>query len=157
MRLIAPLFAAALLAALPASAATYRLGGLEVGGLWSRPAAAKMNGAGFLTVTNRGKAAERLMAVESPAARKVELHRSLMTNGVASMQRQDAGIAVPAGKTVTLAPGGYHVMFIGLARTQKSGDTIPATLVFQSGTKMKVEFEVQAAAPGAKADAHMHH
>ena len=156
MRLIAPLFAAALMAALPASAATYRLGGLEVGGPWSRPAAAKMNGAGFFTLTNRGKAADRLTAVESPAARKVELHRSLMTNGVASMQRQDQGIAVPAGRTVTLAPGGYHLMFIGLAKTQKSGDRIPATLVFQSGAKMKVEFVVGATAPAAEG-AHAHH
>lgn len=156
MRLIAPLFAVALLAAVPASAATYRLGGLEVGGPWSRPAAAKMNGAGFLAITNRGKAADRLMAVESPTARKVELHRSLMTNGVASMQRQDAGIAVPAGKTVTLAPGGYHVMFVGLAKAQKTGDRVPATLVFQSGTRMKVEFEVRTAAPAAEG-AHAHH
>lgn len=156
MRLIASL-AAALLVALPASAATYRLGSLEAGGPWSRPAAAKMNGAGFLTLTNRGKAADRLIAVESPAARKIELHRSLMTDGVASMQRQDQGIPLPAGQTVTLAPGGYHVMFIGLAKTQKGGDKIPATLVFQGGTKMKVEFDVRATAPAAAATEHQHH
>ena len=144
MRFIAPLVAAAVMAALPASAATYRLGSLEAGGPWSRPAAAQRNGAGFLTLTNRGKTADRLTAVESPAARRIELHRSLMTNGVASMQRQDGGVAVPAGQTLTLAPGGYHVMFIGLAKTQKAGDRIPATLVFQSGARMKVEFEVRA-------------
>lgn len=157
MRLIAPLLAVAVMAALPASAATYRLGSLEAAGPWSRPAAAKMNGAGFVNLTNRGKAADRLMAVESTAARKVELHRSSMANGVASMQRQDQGIALPAGQTVTLAPGGYHVMFIGLARTLKTGDKVPATLVFQSGAKLKVEFAVGAGAPAAKGGEHMHH
>ena len=157
MRPIAPLAAAALLAALPASAASYRLGGLEAADPWSRPAAAGMNGAGFLTLTNRGKAADRLTAIESPAARKLEIHRSLMTNGVASMQRQDQGVALPPGRAVTFGPGGYHVMFVGLAKAQKSGDRVPATLVFQSGARMKVEFEVRTAAPAAAASEHHHH
>lgn len=156
MRLFAPILAAAVIAALPASAATYRLGSLEVANPWSRPAAVKMNGAGFMTLTNRGKAADKLMAVESNVARKIELHRSSMTNGVASMQRQDGGIPAPAGQSVTLAPGGYHIMFIGLNQAFKSGDKIPATLVFQSGTKMKVEFQVGMAAPAAEG-AHAHH
>lgn len=151
------LLTAALVAlALPASAATYRAGNLEVADPWSRPAQAGMNGAGFFTVTNRGKVADRLVAVETTAARKAEIHRSLMTNGVASMQRQDRGVALPAGQALTFAPGGYHVMFMGLAKTQKGGDTTAATLVFQSGARMKVEFEVRAPGPAA-APAHQHH
>jgi periplasmic copper chaperone A len=158
MRPIALLAAAALLIALPAGAATYRLGSLEAADPWSRPAAAKMNGAGFMTLTNRGKVADRLTAVESPGARKIEIHRSLMTNGVASMQRQDQGVPLAPGQTVTFGPGGYHVMLIGLAKTQKGGDKLPATLVFQSGTRMKVEFEVRSAPPATAAKSeHQHH
>lgn len=153
-----PLIAAGLLAiALPAAAATYRVGSLEAADPWSRPAAAGMNGAGFLTLANHGKAADRLLSVESPAARKIEIHRSLMTNGVASMQRQDQGLALAPGQSVSLAPGGYHVMFIGLAKAQKSGERLPATLVFQSGAKLKVEFEVRPTGPAAGAAPHQHH
>jgi copper(I)-binding protein len=117
-----------------------------------------MNGAGFVTLTNRGKAADRLISVESPAARKVEIHQSSMANGVASMKRQDAGVAIPPGRAVTFGPGGYHIMFVDLAKASKGGDKLPATLVFQSGTRMKVEFEVRGAgAPAMKAGEHMHH
>lgn len=146
---------AALAFAGSAHAASYKLGTLEVSGPWSRPAAANGNGAGFMTVTNRGKAADTLKAVETPAARKVEIHRSAMQNGVARMQRQDAGVAIPAGQALAFAPGGYHVMFLGLTKPLKLGDKVPATLVFQSGARLKVEFQVGAAAPAA--DAHHHH
>lgn len=159
MRSMLILAAAAAVFAPAAHAATFRLGQLEAGDPWSRPAAAGMNGAGFVTLTNRGKAADRLMSVETTAAKKAEIHQSLMTNGVASMKRQDAGVAIPAGQAVAFAPGGYHVMFLGLTKALKGGDKVPATLVFQSGTKMKVEFEVRGAgaAPMPKGMEHMNH
>lgn len=141
-----------------AQAATYRLGGLEVAAPWSRPAAAGGNGAGFMVVTNRGKGADTLKSVEAPFARKAEIHRSSMDGGVMRMERQDAGVAIPAGKAVSFAPAGYHVMFLGLSKATKAGDKLPATLVFQSGAKLKVEFEVGAAAPAAEPAAdHAHH
>lgn len=160
-----PIIAAACALALAGSAhaAAYRAGPLEVADPWSRPAAANGNGGGFLTVTNRGAAADALVAVETPAARKTEIHRSSTAGGVMKMERQDAGVPIPAGKTVTFAPGGYHVMFLGLTKPTKLGDKLPATLVFKSGAKLKVEFQVAAAAPGAApakaptADAHQHH
>ncbi len=160
-----PIIAAACALALagPAHAATYRLGTLEVANPWSRPAAANGNGGGFLTITNRGKAADTLVAVETTAARKTEVHRSSTAGGVMKMERQDAGVPIPAGKAVAFAPGGYHVMFLGLTKPTKLGDKLPATLVFKSGAKLKVEFQVAAAAPGAApgkapaADAHQHH
>lgn len=159
MRSMLILAAAAALLAPAAQAATYRLGQMEAADPWSRPAAAGMNGAGFVALTNRGKAADRLMSVETTAAKKAEIHQSSMTNGVASMKRQDAGVALTPGQTVTFAPGGYHIMFLGLAKALKGGDKVPATLVFQSGTKMKVEFDVRGAgaAPAAKGMEHMHH
>ncbi|HEY9234155.1 MULTISPECIES: copper chaperone PCu(A)C [Phenylobacterium] len=153
--------AAAITLAMAASAqaATYRLGTLEVANPWSRPAAAGGNGAGFMVVTNRGDKPDVLKAVETPAARKAEIHLSSMTGGVMRMQRQDAGVTIPAGKSVTMAPGGYHLMLLGLTSQLKSGDKVPATLVFQSGARLKVEFQVAATAPGAPDPmaGHKHH
>jgi copper(I)-binding protein len=153
-----PIIAAACALALAgaAQAATYRLGTLEVANPWSRPAAANGNGGGFMTITNRGGKPDTLVAVETPAARKTEIHRSSTAGGVMKMERQDAGVAVPAGKAIAFAPGGYHVMFLGLTKATKLGDKLPATLVFKSGAKLKVEFQVAAAVPGAEAD-HAHH
>ncbi len=142
-----------------AEAATYRLRGIEVTQPWSRPAAAGTNGAGFFTVVNKGRAADTLTAVETTTARKVEIHKTSMTNGVMSMQRLDAGLALKPGESVTFAPGGYHLMLIGLSKATKAGDVIPATLVFASGARLKVEFPVGAgpnAMPGMDMD-HMKH
>ena len=86
-------------------------------------------------------AADALVAVASPLARKVEMHRSVMAGGVMSMQRQ-AQVAVPAGGAVRFAPGGHHLMFLGLTRSLKAGDGLPATLTFASGAKLNVTFAV---------------
>lgn len=150
--------AAALTIAGSAQAASFRQGHLEVVDPWSRPAMAGGNGGGFMVVTNRGKS-DTLKSVEAPFARKTEIHRSSTEGGVMRMERQDAGVAIPAGKAVSFAPGGYHVMFLGLTKATTAGDKLPATLVFQSGARLKVEFQVGAGAPGAdaKAGEHAHH
>lgn len=142
-----------------AQAASYRAGSIEVADPWSRPAAANGNGAGFMVITNRGAKPDALKSVETQAARKAEIHQSSTAGGVMRMQRLDAGIALPAGKAVTLAPGGYHVMLLGLTKQLKSGDKVPATLVFQSGARVKVEFQVMATAPagGDAMAGHKHH
>lgn len=160
MRLPALAAVAALTLAAHAQAAPYRLGGLEVSQAWSRPAAAGTNGAGFMTLSNKGKAADTLKAVESPAAKRVEIHKTSMTGGVMSMARVDNGLPLAPGETVSFAPGGYHLMLIGLTKASKAGDKLPATLVFASGGRLKVEFQVgagpNAAMPGMDMD-HMDH
>lgn len=149
MRISVVAAAAVLALSATAQAAAYRAGGLEVTQAWSRPAAAGTNGAGFMTVTNTGKTADTLKTVETPAARKAEIHQTSMAGGVMSMKRLDAGLPIGAGQTVALAPGGYHLMLIGLTKASKAGDKIPATLVFASGTRIKIEFSVGAAPTAA--------
>lgn len=127
---------------------------------WSRPAQAGMNGVGFLTVANTGKTPVILKSATSPAAGKVEIHQSAMANGVMTMRRQDSGIAIPAGGQVALAPGGYHLMLIGLKQAQGVGQKVPVTLIFDNGRKIQVELAVQLAAPtagGAAPQAGHHH
>ncbi|WP_165837152.1 copper chaperone PCu(A)C [Phenylobacterium hankyongense] len=137
------LFAAAAAAVIASSAqaASYRLGGLEVIQPWSRPAAAGTTGVGYMTLANRGRALDALVAVASPVARKVEMHSASMAGGIMRMDRQDR-VAIPAGGQVAFAPGGYHLMLVGLAKPLKAGDSVPATLTFASGAKLKVDFAV---------------
>jgi copper(I)-binding protein len=114
---------------------------VEVREPWSRPAVAGGNGVGYMRLVNRGRSPETLARVESPAARRVEMHRSELRNGVMSMASQPH-IEVPAGGSIAFAPGAYHLMFVGLSRGLKSGDRLPATLVFADGRKLRVDFPV---------------
>jgi copper(I)-binding protein len=83
------------------------------------------------------------------------MHASSMAGGVMSMARQER-VALPAGKRVAFAPGGYHLMFIRLSRTVKAGDSIPATLTFASGATLKATFAVGSGV-GPPATSHAHH
>lgn len=143
-------------AALVSAVSTSALAAPHVSGAWSRPAAAGTTGAGFLTLANPGKTADALVAVESPIARKVEIHRSVMSGGVSSMQKLDR-VALPAGGRVTFAPGGHHLMLLGLKQALKTGDKVPATMVFASGARTAVQFEVRVAPPAKAAAPHAHH
>ena len=70
--------------------------------------------AAYVSIMNHGKMADRLLDATSNLARKTELHLMEMDNGVMKMRPVEDGIDIPAGKTIHLAPGGYHVMLIGL-------------------------------------------
>jgi hypothetical protein len=140
------LFAALALAAAPAEAAAFHAGALEAADPWSRPAVAGFNGVGYLTLANHGRRPEALVKVESPMARAVQIHRSAMIGGVMSMA-QTPRVEIPAGGRVAFAPGGYHLMFLGLTRSLKPGDRLPATLVFADGRRMALSFAVGAGGP----------
>lgn len=112
-------------------------GPLEVRQPWSRPAVAGTNGIGYLVVANHGRAADSLEKVESPIAARVEMHAMSMAGGVMSMKKVDR-IAVPAGGETAFAPGGYHLMLLGLTKTLKAGDRAPVTLTFASGARLAV-------------------
>jgi copper(I)-binding protein len=152
-----PLFMLALLAAPLAHAADHKPAALTVSQPWSRPAQAGMNGVGFFTVANAGKTPVVLKRVESAAAAKVEMHQSSMADGVMSMRRQDDGVVVPAGGQLVFAPGGYHLMLLGLKSSQAAGQKVSVTLVFGDGRKIPVQLAVQLAPPKAQgASEHMH-
>jgi copper(I)-binding protein len=119
---------------------------------WSRPAAQGSTGAGFMTMTGGG-AADALVGAASPWARSVSIHQSRVAGGVASMA-EVARVPAPAGARVVFAPGGYHLMFMGLTRPLKAGDRLPATLVFASGAKVEAAFVVRVGPPAA---GHAHH
>ena len=66
-----------------------------------------------------------------------------MNNGVMTMRPLDKGLAIEPGKTVKLAPGGYHLMLMDLKSPLKQGDKLPVTLEFEKAGKVKVSFDVQ--------------
>jgi copper(I)-binding protein len=139
----------ALAAAAALSLATAAHAAPKVSAAWSRPAAQGTTGAGYMTLANTGPA-DALVAVESPLSKNVMIHQSAVTGGMASMKMVPR-VAVPAGGSVTFAPGGYHLMFVGLTRPLNVGDTLPATLVFASGARVKAAFVVGLAPPVAAA------
>jgi copper(I)-binding protein len=119
---------------------------VEVKAAWVRGTvpAQKVTGA-FMELT--GKAATRLVAAESPVAGKTEIHHMKMENGVMKMFPME-GIDVPAGKTVKLASGGYHLMLLDLKRELKAGERVPLRLIFEQADKkretMDLSVEVRA-------------
>ena len=88
--------------------------------------------AAYVSIMNHGKMADRLLDVTSNLARKTELHQMEMDNGVMKMRPVEGGIDLPAGKTIHLAPGGYHVMLIGLNAPLTVDSIFEITLVFQN-------------------------
>ncbi|HYC14723.1 MAG TPA: copper chaperone PCu(A)C [Stellaceae bacterium] len=141
MRLIAGL-ALALLGALPALAQSGSPATLEVKQVWARatPAGAK-TGAIYLTVVNGTASDDKLLSASTPAAHDAMLHTMIDDNGVMKM-RELQSVAIKAGSTVTLRPGGVHVMLMGLAQPLKPGDSFPLTLQFEKGGKKELTVTV---------------
>ncbi len=138
------LAATALVAAPPLLAHGVAAGALAIGHPWSRETApGQKAGGGFLTITNKGKTEDRLISATSPAAADVQIHMMKVEDGVMRMRRVTGGLAIPAGGTLELKPGGYHIMFMGLKKPFKQGDMIPATLAFARQGKVAVRFKVQ--------------
>ncbi|WP_299500519.1 copper chaperone PCu(A)C [uncultured Roseobacter sp.] len=105
-------------------------------------AATAKTGGGYLEVTNTGDTADRLIGVKADFP-KVELHTTEEKDGVARMMHVDA-IEIPAGETVSLEPGGFHVMFMGLGGDPfEVGEKIPATLIFENAGEIDVMFNVE--------------
>ena len=135
----------ALLAAAPVWAQEHRHGGpLTVRHPWARPTVdGQTVGAAYATLANAGAASDRLLAARTEAARAVELHAHTITpDGVARM-RPVAAIEIPAGGETSLAPGGLHIMLIGLAEPLREGATFPLTLTFEGAGELTVEVRVE--------------
>lgn len=150
MRLVA-LFAAACLAAFPATAHEVRLGSLVVDHPWARATIGTARpGVAYVTIVNEGETADALVGVETPAAARVHIHETRKDGGMMRMVPL-ARLPVPAGGRVVLAPGGTHLMLMGLKRPLEVGGTLPLTLIFEKAGRLTVDAYIEeagAAAPG---------
>jgi copper(I)-binding protein len=102
-----------------------------------------MAGAVYVVLKNKGSEADRLIAVSSAAAKTVEIHESYMENGVMGMRPLEGGLEIPAGETVELKPGGYHIMLIDLVEPLQVGAKITVTLQFEKSGELVLEAEIR--------------
>nr|WP_298123518.1 copper chaperone PCu(A)C [uncultured Pseudoxanthomonas sp.] len=119
-------------------------GGISVASPWLRetPPGAPVAG-GFLTLQNPSSEDDRLLAVESALAQRVEIHAMRDEGGVARMRELADGLLLPGGAMVELQPGGHHLMFIQPQRPLQAGEHVDATLVFERAGRVPVTFEVR--------------
>ena len=136
------------------SAAAAHAGDIAVEDPFARASAGPVKvGAAFMIVKNSGAAADALVAAESPVAARAELHTHIKDGDVMRM-RQVPSIDVPAGGTVSLQPGGLHIMLIDLKEPLRQGETFPLTLTFAKAGKVGVDVPVKA--PGEMGTEHQH-
>jgi len=129
--------------ALQAHAADFRAGDLIVAQPWSRPTPPVATvGAVYFSITNAGSKGDRLTAISSPIARQVEIHESREVQGMIQM-RALKFVDCPPGTTVRSAPGGLHVMLVGLTRPLTPGMEFPLSLTFQSNRIVNVVVTVK--------------
>ena len=119
---------------------------LKVEGAWARPTVSGQSGGGGYLKIVGGSSADRLLSARAGVAKMVELHTMEMDGNVMRM-RPVADVAVPAGQTVELKPGGMHIMFMGLTQTLKTGASFPLTLHFEKAGEVTVQVKVSPQAP----------
>ena len=126
-------------AAMPALAHDYELGDLTIVHPVARPSmGAAANSAVYLTVVNGGQA-DRLTGVSSDVAERVELHTTVIEDGVMAMQPLDDGADVPADGELRLETGGIHVMLMGLDEPLRVDDSFLLTLDFEQAGPIEIE------------------
>lgn len=98
---------------------------------------------GFMTITNTGTEDDVLVGASSAAAGRMEVHEMAMEGDVMKMRELAEGLAVPAGETVVLEPGGYHLMFMELAGPMEAGGSAEVELEFEKAGKVVVPFPIR--------------
>ena len=158
LHVVGAVLAATILPALPAFAADAPI---AIAHPWLRatPRTAPVAG-GYVTLTNRGKAPDTLVSASLPMAPEGQIHTMTMKNGVMDMRRLDEGLVLAPGATVTLRPGGDHLMFLQPKTQLKEGETVQGSLTFQHAGTVPVTFVVGGmaakSAPGTKPTASGH-
>jgi periplasmic copper chaperone A len=143
------------LSATPSMAADYTVGPMQISQPWARatPKGASA-GAGYMTITNKGTTPDRVSCVSDDASAQCQIHSMTMTDGVMKMRPVEGGLEIKPGETVTLAPGGFHIMFVDLKHPLAQGQAVKATLKFDHAGTVDVTYPIAAIgtpAPGAAA------
>ena len=137
--------------------AEIKIGDLVITGAFTRATLPNAPvGGGYFTVNNTGAADDRLVAVSSPVAKEGQIHEMAMVGDVMKMQQLSDGLVIPAGQSVELKPGGYHLMLMGLSEQLVEGETIPLTLTFETAGEITIDLPIAATA-ATGAPCHMSH
>jgi len=159
MKTLSIVFATALaLTATAASAHEFKVGSLEIGHPWARatPKGASIGG-GYLKITNKGSAPDRLIGGSSVVADRFEVHEMAMADGVMKMRPLPNGIEIKPGQTVEFKPGGFHIMLVGLKQPLEAGKMVKGTLVFEKAGTVDIEYKVEPIGASPKGGEHDGH
>lgn len=136
-------------------AAAVSLGSIEITAPFTRATLPNAPVAGgFLTLTNTGTEDDRLVSVTSPISKETQIHEMAMDGDVMKMRQLVDGLPIPAGQRVELAPGGYHLMFLGLTGPVVEGSMVPVTLTFEKAGEITIELPAAGTAADAPATGH---
>ncbi len=134
------------------------LGDIAISGAFTRATLPNAPVAGgFLTLTNKGAEDDVLVSASSEIARETQIHEMAMEGDVMKMRQLEDGLVVPAGESVALKPGGFHIMFMGLNGPLVEGETVPVTLTFAKAGTITVELAVGGTAADAPEEDHSAH
>lgn len=103
----------------------------------------------FLTITNDGETSDKLVSASSPIAGMVQVHEMAMDGDVMKMRELADGLKLPAGETVMLKPGGYHIMLMDLREPLVEGEAVDITLQFENAGTITLPFGIQSRTRGA--------
>jgi copper(I)-binding protein len=137
----------------------YTVGSIHIEHPWSRTVPKGANVAvGYLEIKNTGTTPDRLIGGSSEIAGRLEIHVMSMNGGVMTMRPLEGGLEIAPGKSVKLAPSGYHLMFLDLKEPPVQGKFFRGTLVFEKAGKVDVEFDVEGMGlPGGDSGMDMKH
>jgi phosphatidylserine decarboxylase len=132
-----------LLALLILATSTYADDTIVISDVWiaEAPPGAGVNAA-YLLITNQGRHGIRLLSVSSPAFAKIEIHKNIIVNNIASME-YFAGIDIDAGQTLRFQPGDFHLMLYNGGDNIKAGNVITLSFTFADGIHLDTEAEVR--------------
>ena len=127
----------------PGVAQTYTTDNLVIEKVYTfaTPPGARAAG-GYLTITNTGTNDDPLIGGTSSFAKVTEVHEMKMVDDVMKMRHLEDGLVIPAGETVELMPGGFHMMFMQLTQPLKEGESVDATLTFSNAGELPVTYAV---------------
>ena len=140
-------------------ASKFKIGEITIETPWSRatPGGAKV-AVGYLTIKNDAASPDRLVSVKADIADRAGIHEMSMADGMMKMRELTDGLPIPAHGSVALDPASYHLMFQGLKRPLKEGETFPVTLNFEKAGTVSVTFGVLGiGAMGPDQAEHQHH
>jgi copper(I)-binding protein len=136
----------------PAQSQEVKLGDLVISQPWSRAAPKGAEAASsYLTIENKGAAADRLVGASADVAEKIEIEKISMVGGGMSVQPVDGGLGISPGEKVVMAPGGYRLAMLRLKSQLKKGTKVSMTLEFEKAGQVTVSFDVLG--PAAKGPA----
>jgi copper(I)-binding protein len=135
--------AGGVVAVLLVAACSSGTGTISVEDAWGRTApSSAFNAAFYMTITG-GETDDVLVSADADVCGAVELHETVMNDGVMQMQHLPAGIPIQAGAVVALEPGGMHIMCLDKNADLVSGESVSVTLVFGTASSQVVEFEIR--------------